>query len=364
MLRRRDELEAAVARHARRGALEDRAQDDLHLHRRERRAEAAPAPAAEGDPRVGARRLRRGSARDGRRRARGRSPGRGGRGRRWATRQTPGGVAPPADLDLLHDQPRRGVGQHGPAAQGLLHRRGQVGVAVAAGDLARSAASSTAGVRTRRSNAKASCDAVVSWPATSSVISSSRSSCGAHRRAVLVARARAAARGRRRARAPSRRRSSMSAKSSRVDRARAVRRKRRPRRAGPEVALQRREQADAGWRRRRAGRSGARAGARAARPSSRPKTVRRMTSSVSACRRGCRATGSPRGQRSTSRCGDLGHRPRSARATCSPWKAGSMSRRWAQVGVLVEQDHRVAARSRGSRMRAPLAGVQDLRRAP
>ena len=45
-----------------------------------------------------------------------------------------------------------------------------------------------AGVRTSRSSAHASDVAVVSWPARSSVISSSRSSCVAHRRAVLVAR--------------------------------------------------------------------------------------------------------------------------------------------------------------------------------
>ena len=45
----------------------------------------------------------------------------------------------------------------------------------------------TRGVRSRRSKAHASPVAVVSWPATTSVTSSSRSSDVAHRRAVLVA---------------------------------------------------------------------------------------------------------------------------------------------------------------------------------
>ena len=119
---------------------------------------------------------RRGTARAGTRTDRDRSRGRAGRGRR----SRPGRrrlVGPAADLDRLLHQPRRGVGQHGPAAQRLLDGRGEVGVAVAA-RRSRRPAGEHGGSRARRSNAQASSEAVVSWPATSSVISSSRSSCG------------------------------------------------------------------------------------------------------------------------------------------------------------------------------------------
>ena len=123
-----------------------------------------------------------------------------------------GRIAPAADLDRLLDEPRGRVGQHGPAAERLLDRRGQVLVVVPGVDLVGQPRRARAGCAASRSNAQASEEAVVSWPATSSVISSSRSSCVGHRRAVLVARVEqhredvvALARGRRGARRSARR---------------------------------------------------------------------------------------------------------------------------------------------------------------
>ena len=149
----------------------------------------------------------------------------------------------------------------------------------------------------------------------------------------------------------------MSAKSSRVDR-RAHAQEARPRRArargraagagaGSTGLAPDGEDARSGRSRRRSRRA----------PSSRPKTARRMTSSVSACRRGCSATGSSRGQRSTSARGDLGHHLRQPRDLLAV-EGGQHEPALGEVGVLVEQDHRVAADRRGSRMRAPLPGCR------
>ena len=73
---------------------------------------------------------RRGSAPAGRRRGRGRSTGRGAPGRRSPRGRRRVRVVPAADRDRLLDQPRRGVRQHRPPAQGLLDRGRQVVVAV------------------------------------------------------------------------------------------------------------------------------------------------------------------------------------------------------------------------------------------
>ena len=70
-----------VARRAQHRVAKDGPQRDLHLEERERGAEAAAGPAAEGDPRVGLRGARRGTAPAGTRRARGRSPRGCGRAR-------------------------------------------------------------------------------------------------------------------------------------------------------------------------------------------------------------------------------------------------------------------------------------------
>ena len=128
----------------------------------------------------------------------GRSPGRGGRGRpRPAARLRPGTRPPPIRTGCFV---RRGsaFGTTGSQAQDLLDGRRQVLVALAGVELVGQRARRRAARRARCTNAHASADAVVSWPATSAVISSSRSSCVAHLRPVLVAGRRAASRGCRR----------------------------------------------------------------------------------------------------------------------------------------------------------------------
>ena len=118
----------------------------------------------------------RGSARAGTRTARGRSSGSWWTRNALASSDTPGRVLEAADRDRALGQPRLRVREHRTVAQDLVDRRVEVLVAVARVDLVAPAAPTTAGSRASRSNAHASCDAVVSWPATSAVISSSRSS--------------------------------------------------------------------------------------------------------------------------------------------------------------------------------------------
>ena len=96
-----------------------------------------------------------------------------------------GRVADAADLDRLLDQAGLGVRQHRAAAQDLVDGRRQVGSSILVVSSPRPDAVSRR-LAASRANAHASCEAVVSCPATSAVISSSRSSIRAHRRAVVV----------------------------------------------------------------------------------------------------------------------------------------------------------------------------------
>ena len=90
-------------------------------------------------------------------------------------------------------------------------------------------------------------------------------------------------------------------------------------------------------------------------PGSSPNTARRITSSVSAWRRGWSATGSSRGQRVDLALGHLRHRGPTRRCIFSPWKAGSISlrcSRWAPSSSRITE----FAPTTGSRMRAPSPG--------
>jgi hypothetical protein len=197
-------------------------------------------------------------------------------------------------LEQLADDER----QHGPQPQRLLDRRVDVGV-LARGDLV--AQPGPGGrVRRRRSIAHDSEVAVVSWPATSSVISSSRSSrslIGEPSSCVAeTSRERMSSRSALRGSARRARISSIS--SSSTGSSTRLKNPRRSIRAGPTVDI----------RTNRLGRviqsiippSMARIRSRRS-PGSRPNTARRMISSVSACIRGAMAMGSPLGQPATSR---------------------------------------------------------------
>ena len=154
---------------------EQRVQHDLHLDLGERRADAAADAAAERDPRVGRRRrvVEEALGPEGVR-ARGRCPGGGGRGR---CSRRPSRPPAPCSADSSRSRSiRRGTSwTTGPQAQRLLDDR----VAVTSCRRCappRSGARAPPGGASRRSIAHASPVAVVSWPATSSVSSSSRSS--------------------------------------------------------------------------------------------------------------------------------------------------------------------------------------------
>ena len=164
-----------------------RPQHDLHLEQREAGAEAAAHAAAEGDPLVGPGRIARGSAPGGTRAGRGRCRRGGAAGRSTARCVTPAGSSqPPISIgawSAAHD------GRHdGPQAQRLLDRRRRGTRSPPSALLGDQLGRAPSGVRTRRSSAQASAVAVVSWPATSSVISSSRSSESVSGSPVLVAR--------------------------------------------------------------------------------------------------------------------------------------------------------------------------------
>ena len=83
---------------------------DLHLEQGEAGAEAAADAAAERDPRVGAGRVARGSARGGTRRARGRGRGGGGAGRSTGLMSTPAGSSqPPISSGAVQVRPTAGM---------------------------------------------------------------------------------------------------------------------------------------------------------------------------------------------------------------------------------------------------------------
>ena len=245
--------------------------------------EAAAPAAAEGDPRVGAGRLIEEAL----------GPERVGVGVDLGVvmdqvgvrdQADAGRIGPAADLDRLLDQPRRGVGQHRPAAQRLVDRGRQVRVAVAARRPPRRAApaprASAPAARTPR-------------PARTPSSRGRRPAASSARRAAPGRTSasrprggpRAASRGRRRARRPRARRSSISSKIS----ASASSRMRTKRAHGPRPPT--RAGANGSMRSGRLPNSSIvgeplRAARRAARPASSPKTARRITSSVSAWRRG------------------------------------------------------------------------------
>ena len=215
------------------------------------------------------------------------------------------------------------------------------------------------GARAISANAKASDDAVVSWPATSAVSSSSRISssvigepsvCVAaeQRRedVVAVAVAVGAALGHQLVQLAS---TSARTRSKRANGPRPTR--------ACWSAGQHRERAVA---ERQHAPAAARAGRPGAAPSSRPKTARRMISSVSACRRGCSSTGSPSGQRVELALGELLDQAGEALHAVAV-EGGQQQLALLDVRALVEQDHRVRADDRLEQPRA-LARVQDVGR--
>ena len=117
-------------------ARQHRPEHDLHLLQREARSQAPPPAPPERDPRV-----RPGCDAE---EALGPERPRIGVDLRVVVDQLGAGqqhdagrIADPADLDLLLDHPRLGVGEHGPQAQDLGDRGRQILVAVARGDLRR-----------------------------------------------------------------------------------------------------------------------------------------------------------------------------------------------------------------------------------
>ena len=258
---------------------EHRAQDDLHLERREARAEAAAAAAAERDPGVRPRRVVEEALGPERVRLGVDRPGRGGSGRRWRRGTTPGGYSqPPISTGCLTS---RG------SAFGSTGRRRSVSWIVAVRYASPSPASSSLGEarrarRARAPGARTPTPAPRRWSRGRRRAASSarREAPGGHRRAVLVARREqhrqdvvalpVARRGARR----SARRCSSSA-------ARASARSRDPRPAAEVAALQRAAASRSGLAPNSRIRVSSSRSASSRRPGSRPKTARRMISSVS-----------------------------------------------------------------------------------
>ena len=231
----------------------------------------------------------------------------GGSGRRRGRRPCPGRQVVAAQLASARSSRRTTTGTGGQQPQRLLDHRVEVGVVARRRGPPPAGARSFSGWRSSRSKAQAS--EVEVGPSVSSVISSSRRSLLAQRRAVLVAGLdqhrddvlAAVLAARRGAGATS----VQHRLFDRRHRARGSRGCGRPS-AGPK-RQQRRRLPRVVQRTRSARCSSVAQASEAARRPSAPKTARITTSWVIACIRGQSSNGSPTGQRPTSRARHLGH---------------------------------------------------------
>ena len=341
--------------------VEHLAQHDPHLELGERGADAAPDAAAERDPGVGLGRRPRGSARAGRRRARGRRRGGCGRARSPASRRSrPAARGRRRPAACARRRPASGTTGRSRSDSVIVARRYSSSPASSSSRRR----SQRLGVAEQQVEGPGERVAVVSWPASSSVISWSRSSVSLIALAVLEAGEDqrredvvALARGRRSARCSAISAASSSS-TSRQQRARSCAQRGRSRRSAASarpISWARGERGLGEQVARAAPRRRSRRG-----PSVTPKTARRITSRVIACIRGWsakllaerpgvdlgvddlaasiprRSASARRGRAAASACGGRGaRRPRaaapsasrgSARGRCCGPAAGRASR--------------------------------------